>query len=100
MAIPSYAALLRPLLASFAEDGEPHPREFYDRLVSQFHLSIEEREFPMPSGRGPLFLNRVGWARTYLKRSGLIETVRRGFHRATARGRQALVDCPDTITTE
>jgi len=101
MAIPSYAALLRPLLACFAEDGElHHVREFYDRLASQFQLSIEEREFPMPSGQGPLFLNRVGWARTYLKRSGLIETVRRGFHRATARGRQALVDCPETITTE
>lgn len=101
MSIPSYAALLRPLLACFAEDGElHHVREFYDRLAEQFHLTDEERAMLMPSGQGPLFHNRVGWARTYLKKAGLIETARRGVHRVTARGRQALGDCPENIPNE
>lgn len=101
MSIPTHAVLLRPLLACFAKDEELHRvHEFHDHLASEFHLTNEECTVLMPSGQGPLFHNRVGWARTYLKKAGLIETVRRGFHRATPRGRQALVDCPESITTE
>lgn len=100
MAIPSYSALFRPLLACFAADGqEHHVRELYDRLGEEFGLTADDRAVPMPSGQGPLFLNRIGWARTYLKKAGLIETVRRGFHRITDRGRRALIDCPETIST-
>ena len=40
----------------------------------------------LPSGVDRVFDNRIGWARTYLKKAGLIEYPKRGFFKATERG--------------
>ena len=32
----------------------------------------------LPSGRQTTFYNRVSWAKTYLQRAGLVETLQRG----------------------
>lgn len=53
----------------------------------------------LPSGTAPLFDNRVGWARTYLKQAGLLESLRRGYFKITARGKAALASRPNHIDT-
>jgi restriction system protein len=45
----------------------------------------------------PVFDNRVGWARTYLKNAGLVESTRRGYFRITARGQTTLNQKPAKI---
>ena len=40
----------------------------------------------VPSGQQEVFLNRVGWARTYMKKAGLLESPRRGIFVITERG--------------
>ena len=100
MPIPSHEALMRPLLACLADGKGHHVREFYDALANQFGLSDLDRQQLLPSGRDLLFENRVGWARTYLKKAGLIETIQRGVHRITDRGRGALQDCPVQIAID
>jgi restriction system protein len=51
----------------------------------------------LPSGTAPLFDNRVGWARTYLKQAGLLESPKRGVLRITERGKATLSKSPKRI---
>lgn len=49
------------------------------------YMSDAKREL-LPSGRMPIFDNRVSWALFYLKKAGLLEGTRRGFYRITQEG--------------
>jgi len=51
----------------------------------------------LPSGRQATFNNRVGWARTYLTKAGLIELPKRGHFHITPRGLDALKKNPPKI---
>lgn len=53
----------------------------------------------LPSGTAPMFDNRVGWAKTYLKQAGLIDATRRGYFRITLRGSELLGTNPIQIDT-
>ncbi|WP_444915208.1 restriction endonuclease [Microbulbifer sp. TRSA007] len=98
MPIPSYQQLFRPLLAAI-EDGRAHQMaDLHERLSTFFELTQEEIQRRLPSGRQTYFRNRLGWARTYLGKAGLIEIPARGSCKITDRGRQALVDCPNAIS--
>ena len=86
MTIPDYQSLMLPLL-KFASDGKEHPiKEATQQLADEFGLTLEERKEMLPSGRQPIFRNRVGWAKTYLKQAGVLAPVRRGTFRITDRG--------------
>ena len=51
----------------------------------------------LPSGTAPLFDNRVGWARTYLKQAGLLTSPKRGVFQITERGKALLAKGPAQI---
>jgi restriction system protein len=51
----------------------------------------------LASGQHTVILNRAGWARTYLKKAGLIESTRRGHFRITERGHSVLAKQPERI---
>jgi restriction system protein len=97
MSIPDFQTIMLPLL-HLASDGEEH--YIYDAvnaLADHFGLSEEERSKLLPSGQQPIFYNRVGWSRTYLKKAGLLEDPRRGYFRITDRGEEVLSQDPDRI---
>lgn len=97
MPIPDYQAIMLPLL-EFAEDKQEHSlREAISHLASQFNLTRDERKELLPSGKQSTFDNRVGWARTYLKKARLLESSRRGYFRLTSRGSQVLSKKPKII---
>jgi len=97
MAIPDYQTVMLPLLR-FAGDKQEHSlREAIDRLADEFKLTEEERKELLPSGQQEVFNNRVGWARTYMKKAGLLETTRRGHFQVTDRGMQVLTKKPARI---
>ncbi len=97
MPIPNYQSIMLPLLR-IASDGKEHRfREAVEQLAAEFKLTDEERNEMLPSGTAPLFDNRVGWARTYLKHAGLLESPKRGVFRITDRGRTLLNEHPPHI---
>ncbi|MFN4294441.1 MAG: winged helix-turn-helix domain-containing protein [Thermoflexales bacterium] len=99
MTIPDYQSIMLPLL-KFAGDGKEHSlRETIEALADRFNLTEEERSELLPSGQQAIFDNRVGWARTYLKKAGMLETTRRGYYRLTERGEQILRQNPSEINT-
>ena len=92
MAIPGYQEFMYPFLRML-EDGQEHSlRESYVRLADEFDLTEQEREEMLPSGKQRIVHNRVGWTRTYLKKAGLLNTIRPGVFVITERGKQLLAD--------
>src|SRR5262249_16871089 len=67
------------------------------RLAEMFNLSSEERQQLLGSGQQTVIRNRAGWARTYLKKAGLIDSTRRGYFRITDRGQSVLASMPERV---
>ena len=97
MVVPDYQSIMLPLL-KFASDEKEHSiRKSIDNLAKEFELSEEDRKELLPSGTQAIFDNRVGWAKTYLKKAGLIEYQKRGYFNITKEGLQLLDKNPEKI---
>jgi len=94
MAIPDYQSIMLPLLNYLKDKKEHSLRETIDYLADMFKLSDEERKELLPSGQQSTWDNRVGWARTYMKKAGLIESTRKAYFRITERGLDVLKEKP------
>ena len=97
MSIPDFQTLMLPLLQSLADGKEHEFREAVELLSQQYELTELERAELLPSGRAPLFYNRLSWAKTHLKKAGLLELPRRGTFQITDRGLQVLAQPPARI---
>lgn len=97
MPIPDYQTMMLPLLRLLKDREEHSLREVIDKLGSEFSLSESELKELLPSGQQEIFHNRVGWARTYMKKAGLVETTRRGHFQISDRGLQVLSKNPKRI---
>ncbi len=96
MAIPTFQAVMRPLLELAADGTEHQTSAALAEIGDRFHLTQEEREELLPSGQQRRFNNRIAWATAYLRATGLFESAGRGRFRITERGRKAL-DSGQTI---
>lgn len=100
MPIPDFQTLMLPLL-QLASDGKEHTlRDAQAKLAIEFNLSEEEKSQLLPSGRQPIFYNRVSWAKVYLQQAGLLLSPHRGCFQISEKGRQVLSDSPDRITVK
>jgi len=97
MPIPDFQTLMLPLLR-FCADGAEHDRhDALPVLAQEFALSESELAELLPSGRQGRFINRLAWAKSYLKQAALLETTSRGVFRITERGKSVLAEHPDRI---
>lgn len=85
---------MRPFLEIVhkAHGQEVKLREVINKLSDLFALTEEERTQILPSGRQSIVDNRIGWAKTYLTKAGLLEVTRRAHFVITDRGIKALQD--------
>jgi len=97
MSIPDYQSIMLPLL-KFAGDKKEHSiREAIEYIANSFNLTEEERREVLPSGQQYIIDNRVGWARTYLKKAGLLESTKRSYFKITDLGQEVLQKAPKEI---
>lgn len=89
-----------PLLKLTADRAEHSVSDARDQLAAEFDLTQEERSALLPSGKQPVFDNRVGWAKTYLQQAGLLESTRRAYFRITDAGVIKLGENPREITAQ
>lgn len=96
--IPNYQMFMRPFLEVVREaDGsEVKLRDVINQLAEKFELSEAEREERLPSGKQTVLDNRIGWAKTYLVKAGLVEATRRAHFVLTTRGQEAVAN-PNTV---
>lgn len=97
MPVPDYQSIMLPLLKAVSSGKEFKYREIVEVLATEFKLTENERSELLPSGTQFLFDNRVGWANTYLKKSGLLQSEKRGFVQITELGKQVLKSNPSII---
>lgn len=86
-------------MLSFAGDRKEHTNnEALENIVEVFHVTPADREILLASGKQSILANRVGWARTYLKKAGLLESNQRATFRITEAGIKVLQQKPSSIT--
>ncbi|MFH1060274.1 MAG: restriction endonuclease [Pseudomonadota bacterium] len=100
MAIPNFQKIMLPLLKLSADDQEHTLKSAIESLAPFFKLTLDEMNQLLPSGTQPVFANRVGWAKSYLKMAGLVESPKRGIFKITPRGHSLLATNPPQIDSK
>ena len=72
MQIPDYQTVMLPVLKHAATREETSSAECADVVADEFHLSADDRNQLLPSGGRTVIRNRVGWARYYLVKAGVL----------------------------
>jgi restriction system protein len=91
--------LMLPLLQALADGREHLVGDVRESIAAQFHLGAAEREALLPSGKQPIFDNRLGWAKTYLAKAGLVSSVKRRVYQLTERGCSVVASNPGRVDT-
>jgi len=97
MPIPDFQSIMLPLLILLSDKKERSNQEITSELAHSFELTDEEMNQLLPSGVQKIFVNRVAWAKAYLKRALLISSPKRGFSVITDRGLNVLKENPNKI---
>ena len=100
MAIPDYQSITLPLLRLAGDGNICHIHDAYSGMVELFALTAEEKRTLLPSGKQKVIDNRVGWARTYLVKAGLLQSSKRGYFQITAAGQAFLKTNAETLTVD
>jgi restriction system protein len=98
MAIPDFQSIMLPLLEYLGDNTERSNQEIREAMEQRFALSEEEKRELIPSGRQPVFKNRLAWAKSYFKRAGLLQSPQQGVYGITPRGLELLAEKPERIT--
>lgn len=97
MSVPKYDELFNPLLRALRELGSSASvAELEDRVASLLQLSEEDVATIHKGNRTRLSYN-LAWARTYLKKFGLIDNSSRGVWSLTPEGQQTDTVDPDGV---
>lgn len=101
MALPTYDQLMLPLMKLLSEQKEVMKLSDAARILSERSgLSSEELSLRLSSGTKTVFYDRVGWAKTYLVKAGLISQPKRGFCELSEIGRRLDLSKLTSITIE
>jgi len=100
MAVPDFQTWFMPLLKSLSDGKDHKMSDLYQSLADDMGLTSDDRAQLLKSGAQPVFENRIGWARTYLKKASLIEAPSRGVVRITERGRSVLGKPPEKLNVK
>jgi restriction system protein len=94
MSVPDYQSLMLPVLKNVSDGKEHKIRDIIETLAIEFQLTDEDRKELLPSGQQSIFDNRVAWAKTYLKKAGLVDSPKRAIIIITQRGLDVLDQKP------
>lgn len=97
MGLPKYYELYRPFLKALSDEKVHTLKEIKDYITKLLNLNEELLLERLPSGKQTIYDNRIGWARTYLKKAGLISSPQRAHLQITVEG-QALLASGVNIT--
>ena len=97
MPIPDFQSLMLPALEALSDGAEKPVSEIRNHIAEAQGLTPEDMRELLPSGRQPVFVNRVSWALIHLSRAGLSERVRRSVWRLTTEGEKLLANEPRRI---
>ena len=90
MAIPSFQAMMRPVLDVLEGTDTCAVADLRHEVQQRLQVSDEQREELLPGDRVRVFDNRVAWAITHLRMAGLVEGPKRTLCAITECGKEFL----------
>ena len=98
--VPQYHTLMLPVLRVMGGGSEMTTSQMRDAVAEHLGLSAEALSQRLPSGTQSAFDNRMGWARTYLMKAGLLDRPRRATYVISQSGKDLLSNPPAAIDAE
>lgn len=96
---PKWHEWMLPELRYLSENGLKHRSDIIENVANLIGLTDELKQ-EMISPIETRYSNRAGWALTYLKQSGLIESPKRGYFQITDLGKKFLLTKPEKMTEQ
>lgn len=100
MAIPTYEDFMLPVLQNLEDNKEHTGKELANAIAKQLKLTEEQRNEVYPISSKKVYIDRIGWARTYLKKAGLLDSPQRATYKITKAGLNLLNKAPVKINDE
>lgn len=97
MAVPKYDWWYLPLLRLLSDEQAWRMSDVYDALAKEAGLTDADLGEMLPSGTDHTYRNRIAWARTFLKKAGLVQSPKWGMVSITGRGKSVLQENPATL---
>jgi restriction system protein len=90
MAIPRYDEIQLPALKLLSDGIQMKSKEMEEPLAKYFKLNEDEINQMYGSGNGPVFIDRINWALSYLNMAGVVYKPKRGVYQINDEGRKLL----------
>lgn len=92
MATPGYQEYMFPILKLLSDGNIHYKKDIFANMAINFKLTQQQMEETLPSQAEPTYINRIGWAITYLKKAGLLESPSRAHFSITKEGMKIVKD--------
>jgi restriction system protein len=90
MSIPRYDEIQLPALKLLSNGVQMKSKEMEEPLAKHFNLTEQEINQMYGSGNGPVFIDRINWALSYLNMAGLVYKPKRGVYQINEEGKKVL----------
>lgn len=98
--LPKYNEMYKALLESLKDGKEYTTREYREKVAEKLNISKEEKDRKFEKTNGNIYNTTLNWTCVYLKKAGLISSVKRGVIKITGRGLELLKSNPLVIDNE
>lgn len=86
MKLPKYDEIQLPALKLLSDGNDWKAKDMEVPLGKIFHLTDEQISLMYDSGNGPVFVDRINWALSYLNMAGLVQKPKRGVYKINDEG--------------
>lgn len=91
---PGFQDYFIPVLQVLSTRDLKGRQDIYEKVATVKNLSEELKREMLPNQSQPTYMNRIGWALTYLKKAGMLSTPTRGKWQITDLGVEVLNNPP------
>lgn len=88
--MPTWEGFMIPVLRVMSDGAVRHLREVHPLVADDIGLTGVQREEMLPSGNQPKYVNRIGWAVSFLTNVGALTRPERGHYQIAEAGREVV----------
>lgn len=100
MTVPGYQEFMFPILKFLSDETVHDKQNIVSGVAAAMKLTPQQLEQQLPSQTQRTYINRIGWALTYLKKAELIASPSRAHFKITAEGKKIADQNITTLNTE
>ena len=97
---PGFQDYFIPVLQALSNGNLKGRQDIYESAAIIKNLTEDQKREMLPNQSQPTYMNRIGWALTYLKKAGMLSTPIRGKWQITDLGVETLNNPPSTFNVK